>query len=271
MNPDARPLPTGVFDLAMHSHLVLQQRRVIRMYNRVRALFAESVVAALLPGASVVEDPAAAWDIDWPARGRARPLRIQVKCSGERLPRFADPSVDHRAPARWEVRTPMSGYDPVEGASVADGEACDVLVLARHERWDIGAGWSFWVLHPNKVQGSASLVPRRLAGLGAVLCDQDVSPTPSASWPSAEGQPTADHVIGGWLVTREALLRPRPRDLRAVRPRGSGHGGVAPSGKHSDVRPKARPAARCGWAPAAGSATTLRHPVVILTVSDTWR
>jgi hypothetical protein len=35
----------------------MQRTRIERLYNRTRAIFAESIVVALLPGAIVIEDP----------------------------------------------------------------------------------------------------------------------------------------------------------------------------------------------------------------------
>jgi hypothetical protein len=42
-------LPDGAFDSALEAFVALQVERVRRMYNRPRAVFAEQVVAALLP------------------------------------------------------------------------------------------------------------------------------------------------------------------------------------------------------------------------------
>src|SRR5690606_32527196 len=86
-----------LFADALQSYLATQERRVRAMYNRTRAVFAEFIVATALPGATVIEDPAAAWDIDWPVDGRT--ARLEVKCSGEHLPRFPN----RRCAASWEI------------------------------------------------------------------------------------------------------------------------------------------------------------------------
>src|SRR5581483_9899772 len=72
---------------AMLKHLDVTKRRVLGSYVRQRALFAEAVVAALVDG-ELVEFPAAAWDVEMWTTGRRRPIRIQVKCSGERCLRI---------------------------------------------------------------------------------------------------------------------------------------------------------------------------------------
>lgn len=104
----AEPLPAGTYATALDIHFGMQRTRIERLYNRTRAVFAESIVAALLPGAVLIEDPAAAWDVSWQPSRRARPIRIQVKCSGERLPRRPG----RRTRAIWDFDPPKRGYDP---------------------------------------------------------------------------------------------------------------------------------------------------------------
>ncbi len=67
------PLPGDTFDRAMAAHLDGVERRVRRLYVRPRALFAEAVVAALIDG-TVVEFPAAAWDVEMTLPPRPQPL-----------------------------------------------------------------------------------------------------------------------------------------------------------------------------------------------------
>jgi hypothetical protein len=99
MPADAKPpaLPEGTFDQAMHAHLELTEERIRRLYLRPRALFAEAIVAALVDG-TLVEFTAAAWDVEMRLPRRRRPVRIRVKCSGERAPQ----SPDKLRPADWE-------------------------------------------------------------------------------------------------------------------------------------------------------------------------
>jgi hypothetical protein len=111
----------------------MQRTRIERLYNRTRAVFAESIVAALLPGAVLIEDPAAAWEVSCQPSLRSRPIRIQVKCSGERLPRRPG----RRAPAIWDFDPPTRGFDPETGLALPAGHHCDVLMLARHRGEDI--------------------------------------------------------------------------------------------------------------------------------------
>ena len=99
------PLPAGTYAAAVDIHLGMQRTRIERLYNRTRAVFAESIVAALLPGAVLIEDPAAAWDVSWQPARRSRPIRIQVRCSGERLPRFPR----RRTPATRSFDPPTRG------------------------------------------------------------------------------------------------------------------------------------------------------------------
>lgn len=65
MSADAEQpaLPEGTFDRAMHAHLEVTEERIRRLYVRPRALFAEAIVAALVDG-TLVEFPAAAWDVE---------------------------------------------------------------------------------------------------------------------------------------------------------------------------------------------------------------
>jgi hypothetical protein len=166
----AVPLPGNTFDRAMAAHLDLVERRVRRSYVRPRALFAEAVVAALIDG-TVVEFPAAAWDVELTlSRGR-QPVRIQVKCSGERAPQ----SPDKTRPPDWgRLTLPKSAKDPLFGVLRA-GFNCDAFVFARHEGRDIAAGWHFYVLPEWTVTSAVRISPifdlRRVTSLGAVRCD----------------------------------------------------------------------------------------------------
>jgi hypothetical protein len=165
----AVPLPGDTLDRAMAAHLGVVERRVRRLYVRPRALFAEAVVAALIDG-TVVEFPAAAWDVQMLLPGRPRPVRIQVKCSGERAPQYPKKV----RPARWEFGSPSSARD-LEFAALGAGFHCDVFVLARHEGDDIAAGWHFYVLPEWTVTSAVRISPifdlRRVASLDAVRCD----------------------------------------------------------------------------------------------------
>lgn len=139
------PLPGNVYAAAMDRQLALHRRRIEKMYNRHRALFAESIVAELL-GAKEEPDPTAAWDVHWQRPG-TRDVRIQVKCSGGFLPRF--PNREAETPASWNVQAPTFGYQPhedVDQRGLGPGHHCDVFVLARHTGSDITEGWLFAAL-----------------------------------------------------------------------------------------------------------------------------
>jgi hypothetical protein len=171
MSTDAEKnaLPEGTFDRAMRAHLEMTEQRVHNLYVRPRALFAEAIVAALVDGA-VVEFPAAAWDVEMGVRNRRLPIRIQVKCSGERAPQ----SPERIRPPHWgKLTAPKSGKDPRFGV-LAGGFNCDVFVFARHEGKDIQRGWSFYVLPEQAVTRAAKLKPvfdaSRLRQLRAVRC-----------------------------------------------------------------------------------------------------
>lgn len=130
-----------VFAAAMADDLTTQEKRVRAMYNRHRAVFAEHLVASLI-GGKVSADPGAAWDIDWTSTPGRQPIRIQVKCSGEFLPRYPD----NPAAAAWDVTPPQKGYNSIDPAvPLPPGHNCDVFVLARHTGRDITSGWRFVV------------------------------------------------------------------------------------------------------------------------------
>lgn len=155
-------LPDAAFDAAMADYLATQRMRVHAMYKRHRAIFAEHLVAALL-GGKVSIDPGAAWDIDWiPVAGR-RPIRIQVKCSGEFLPRYpASP-----AAATWDVTPPTKGFDESQpDTALPPGHHCDVFVLARHTGRDITNGWRFVVAPAKALEGRRRVNERFLRAAG---------------------------------------------------------------------------------------------------------
>ena len=136
---------------------------MVGLYVRPRALFAEAIVAALVEG-TVVEFPAAAWDVLMPMRGRPDPVRIQVKCSGERAPQ----SPEKRRPPYWgRLEPPKSAKDPHFGV-LDPGFNCDVFVFARHEGSDIERGWHFYVLPQPTVTRAA----RRSATFDLSLLEQ---------------------------------------------------------------------------------------------------
>jgi hypothetical protein len=149
----------GVFDAALQNFGELQKQRVLRMYNRHRAMFAECLVAALLPGAEVVENPTAAWDIEWSVDGS--PVRVQVKCSGQFLPMHG---LSNKQP-NWKLKEPKYGWAPESNEKLAGGHHCDAFVLVRHVGDDIREGWTFAVLLPNEVAAWTSVTSKRLSKL----------------------------------------------------------------------------------------------------------
>lgn len=150
--PVTNPLPARVFKTAEKSYKETSFERVRTLYNRHRAVFAEFVVAALLP-ASVEQDPSAAWDVTWQLDGQ--PVHIQVKCSGERLPHHPG----SMSPPVWTIEKPAKAWNPATGKNEdIDEHQCDVFVLARHEGEDIEAGWTFRAALPDE------LVPGRRTG-----------------------------------------------------------------------------------------------------------
>jgi hypothetical protein len=172
MPADARTplLPEGTFERAMRAHLSMTEERIHRLYVRPRALFAEAIVATLVEG-TVVEFPGAAWDVEMPLPRRRTPVRIQVKCSGERAPQ----SPHKIMPPHWgRLNAPKSAKDP-QFAVLAAGFNCDVFVFARHEGNYIERGWRFYVLPQRTVKRAARLNAvfdlYRLEGLSAVECE----------------------------------------------------------------------------------------------------
>ena len=216
----AVPLPGDTFDRAMAAHLDVVERRVRRLYVRPRALFAEAVVAALIDGA-VSEFPAAAWDVEMPLSTGRQPVRIQVKCSGERAPQ----SPEKIRPPDWgRLTPPKSAKDPLFGVLRA-GFNCDVFVFARHEGRDIAAGWHFYVLPEWTVTSAVGINPivdlRRVTSLGAVRCDPGDSAAGSLKlWPTGRGDSDEAASAGTGVQSDEEkgpAGNPRPAH-RAPRP-----------------------------------------------------
>jgi hypothetical protein len=153
----------------MDHRLDIERRRIEGCYVRQRAVFAEALVAELLPGAEMVVIPVAAWDIEWKPRGL--PLtRIQVKCSGGWIPQFANQV--RESPARWDFKEPSFGFSP-EYERFGPGHQCDMFVFARHTGKDITAGWSFYVLPKSDVEKSRrnAATLEQLRAMGAKACE----------------------------------------------------------------------------------------------------
>lgn len=162
-------LPSGVFEHAVERRLEVESQRIDRRYNRARAVFAEALVAELLPGADVVVTPTAAWDVTWKPRGLPS-TRIQVKCSGSWIPRFPDRVQE--SPAKWEFRAPSYGFGPAF-EPFGPGHQCDMFVFARHTGSDIAAGWSCYVLPTTVVvkSGKSAATADQLLAMGAKHCE----------------------------------------------------------------------------------------------------
>jgi hypothetical protein len=161
----AEPLPAGTYAAALDIHLGMQRTRTERLYNRTRAIFAESIVAALLPGAVLVEDPAAAWDVSWQPSLRSRPIRIRSSvpvsvCLGDRAVALPQSGTSIRR---------RGALTPRRGSRFRPGY-CDLLVLARHRGQDVAGGWSFFVMRPDGIQRSRRVTPQHLAATGAAQC-----------------------------------------------------------------------------------------------------
>ena len=160
-------LPSGVFEHAVDRRLEVERQRIHGCFVRARAVFAEALVEALLPGAVMVVNPTAAWDVTWEPRGLPS-TRIQVKCSGGWVPRFPN----RESPARWEFRAPSYGLSPAF-ERFGPGHQCEMFVFARHTGDDITAGWSFYVLPtPDVVKsGKSAATADQLAEMGAKYCE----------------------------------------------------------------------------------------------------
>lgn len=154
-------LPDGIYESSLDSFRATQAERVPGLWNLMRAQFAEHLVAQLL-GGEVVKDPSAAWDVSWNPDGHER-LRVQVKCSGERLPHHRDAPPTK---AKWSFPAPSRGWDPDTGQRLGPGPHFDLLLLARHEGWHIEQGWSFYVLRPDSIQRTKNVRPRHLEEVG---------------------------------------------------------------------------------------------------------
>lgn len=156
-------LPDGVFSAALAESVRLHEERIRQMYNRNRALFAEFIVAGLLPRAEIAANPGSPWDVTWKPPGQRRALRLQVKCSGAYLPRMGP---EYAAKASWEV-TSKRGWDADLGERLEPGHHCDLYVLVRHEGLDIEHGWSFWVVPATQlVDAKGKVTPKKLEALG---------------------------------------------------------------------------------------------------------
>lgn len=101
-----KEFPPGILDDALAAYGRIQRTRVEALYNLHRAVFAESLVATLLSGAELSPDPAHDFDIKWRTAGFD--IRIEVKCSGEYLPRYG---LDHRSPAEWTFPVQKRTWD----------------------------------------------------------------------------------------------------------------------------------------------------------------
>lgn len=136
-------LPSGVLDQALDTYGLIQRRRVKALYNLHRAVFAESLIGTLLPGADLSADPAHEFDLLWHHDGKK--IKIEVKCSGEYLPRYG---IEHRSPPSWEFPIQKRVWDSNFQTHVTNtAYQFDVLVLARHVGISLGAGWTFYVLN----------------------------------------------------------------------------------------------------------------------------
>jgi hypothetical protein len=164
------------FEMAMSQFLDMHRRRVVAMFNRDRARFAEMLVAVLLgEGAEVADNPNHAWDVTFNRSRTAKPMRLQVKCSGAYLPSRVAFNPDYRAPAVWELPCDSVGID-ANFIKLPKGRHWDYLILARHEGDEIGMGWYFWVLPSRLVPGLARakmFTEAKIDALGATSCTPD--------------------------------------------------------------------------------------------------
>ena len=163
-------LPSGVFERAVERRLDVERKRIDRCYNRTRALFAEALVAELLPGANEEVNPTCAWDVTWKPPDLPT-TKIQVKCSGGWIPRFKDRG-GQESPPKWEFRAPRYGFGP-DFERLDPGHQCDMFVFARHTGRDIAAGWSFYVLPTTVVveDGKSTATANQLLAMGAKHCE----------------------------------------------------------------------------------------------------
>jgi hypothetical protein len=136
-------LPRRIVREAFARYDAIQHERVRALRNLHRAVFAESLVASFLAGSELSPDPAHSFDISWPCGDKT--VRVEVKCSGGYLPKYAD---RRETPPSWRFPIQKRVWDPTVGKLVSNtAYRFDVIVLARHAGSDLESGWSFHVLN----------------------------------------------------------------------------------------------------------------------------
>ena len=129
---------------ALELYAATQVKRARALYNLPRAMFAESLVADALGGASLDINPANPWDMLWPHPDLKYMTKIQVKCSGAILPLKIASGPGYRSRPVWNFPAPKSGSHR-RLRDTGPGRQCHLIILARHEGEDLGAGWHFWL------------------------------------------------------------------------------------------------------------------------------
>jgi hypothetical protein len=142
-----------------------QLARLRSLDNALRGGFAEVVVAELLPGATICDDPWGPWDVEWDG------ITIQVKCSGARQAWHGPDDPPSRT--TWSVAPTGYRERPLDPDVLA--RWADVWVLARHDGYDLHAGWSFYVVTREALDrhDGRSISPVVAARLGVWVKDPD--------------------------------------------------------------------------------------------------
>jgi hypothetical protein len=171
----------AVFDMALGRFVELQRERVVKMFNRDRARFAEVLVAVLLgEGAAVAVSPNAAWDVTYTPSPDTRPLRLEVKCSGAYLPSKVIANPSYRASPAWELPVNKVGTQDADFKSLEKGRHRDVLVLARHEADVLELGWYFRVLPSELVPTVVTRKTFHRGTRGGARCSEARAQAPSS-------------------------------------------------------------------------------------------
>lgn len=160
---------------------VVEQRFLQETHRRLhardpwtRGLYAEALVAYLLPGAQLAAHSASPHDVEWTVDGRT--ITIAVRATGSY-------SMDHRFddvyvkpfPGSWKFGPPKRAWDPTTQDFVRDhkGEVlrrcwADVAVLCHHTDFNIESGWNFFALPRSVIETwpSSTLTPKSLMKAG---------------------------------------------------------------------------------------------------------
>lgn len=156
-----------------HRFLIETRKRLHARDPWTRGLYAEALVASVLPGAQLAGHSASPHDIEWNINGIS--MTIAVRTTGTYSMDYHETRNAKPFAGSWKFERPVRAWDPKSKDFLQDSDGeilkkcwADVAVLCRHTSIDVSDGWEFFVIPDRVIETwpAKTLTPKSVSAAG---------------------------------------------------------------------------------------------------------